>query len=94
MPAAAFFEQLEELGVRNVICTDISRDGAMKGANLVLYEELIAGYASIRFTASGGVSSLADVLRLRYMGLYAAIIGKAYYTGDIDLREAVKLAQC
>ena len=94
MPAAAFFERLEELGVRNVICTDISRDGAMRGANIMLYSELYLTYNSICFTASGGVSSLEDVRRLRAMGLYAAIIGKAYYTGAVDLGEAVKLAEC
>ncbi len=94
MPAAAFFERLEALGVQNVICTDISRDGAMRGANLSLYRELYAAYKAIRFTASGGVSSMEDVRRLKEMGLYAAIIGKAYYTGAIDLGEAVKLAEC
>ncbi len=94
MPAAAFFEQLEELGVQNVICTDISRDGAMRGANLSLYSELYATYNAIRFTASGGVSSMEDVRRLKDMGLYAALIGKAYHTGAIDLGEAVKLGEC
>lgn len=86
--ADEFFSDMQSLGVRTVICTDISRDGAMRGTNRELYRELSEKY-SMDITASGGVSSMDDVLALRDMGLYAAIIGKAYYTGAIDLREAV-----
>lgn len=84
-----FFMKMQEIGVRTMICTDISKDGAMQGANRALYKSLSEKY-SVDITASGGVSSMEDVIALRDMGLYAAIIGKAYYTGAIDLREAVK----
>ncbi len=91
--AEDFFARMERIGVKTVICTDVSRDGAMQGTNLPLYQTLSEKYR-VNITASGGVSSMADVTRLASMGLYAAIIGKAYYTGAIDLREAVKAARC
>ena len=87
-----FFEKLQSVGVRTVICTDISRDGAMRGTNRALYEQLSRDF-SIDIVASGGVSSLEDVIALRKLDLYGAIIGKAYYTGAIDLREALEAAQ-
>ena len=87
-----FFSQLQDIGVQTVICTDISRDGAMRGANRALYEQLSKAY-SIDIVASGGVSSLEDVVELRKLDLYGAIIGKAYYTGAIDLRRALEAAK-
>ena len=87
-----FFEMIESVGVRTVICTDISRDGAMRGTNLEMYKELSRKY-SINIIASGGVSDLEDIKKLREMELYGAIIGKAYYTGAINLKEAVELAK-
>lgn len=87
-----FFLKMQDLGVKNIICTDISRDGAMRGTNLELYRELTAKY-SLDITASGGVSSIEDVKRLREMNLYGAIIGKAYYTGAVDLKEAIEVAR-
>lgn len=87
-----FFLKMQNLGVKNIICTDISRDGAMRGTNLELYRELSAKY-SLDITASGGVSSIEDVKRLREMNLYGAIIGKAYYTGTVDLKEAIEVAR-
>ena len=87
-----FMARLETLGVSNVICTDISKDGAMKGTNRDLYRELSRKY-SVSITASGGVSNLDDIAALREMELYGAIIGKAYYTGAIDLREALEVAK-
>lgn len=87
--ADEFFDKMEKLGVRTIICTDISRDGAMQGTNLSLYKTLSRRY-QVQITASGGVSSMEDIAALQDMGLYAAIIGKAYYTGAIDLREAVQ----
>ena len=87
--ADEFFERMQTLGVKTIICTDISRDGAMQGANRDLYRTMSRRY-EVNITASGGVSSMDDVIALRDMGLYGAIIGKAYYTGAIDLREAVK----
>lgn len=87
----AFLDRMQGLGIRNVICTDISRDGAMQGTNLALYRQLSEKYA-MDITASGGVSSMEDVAALRAMNLYGAIIGKAYYTGAIDLRKAIEVA--
>lgn len=87
-----FLRNMESIGIRNVICTDISRDGAMRGTNLELYKELSAKYA-MDITASGGVSSLDDVRKLREMDLYGAIIGKAYFTGAIRLEEALEAAK-
>lgn len=92
MDAFSFFKRMTEIGVSTVICTDISKDGAMQGTNRELYRTLSKGF-DIQITASGGVSSMEDIRALRDMGLYAAIIGKAYYTGAIDLAEAVKEAE-
>ena len=88
----AFFLEMQSLGVKTIICTDISKDGAMKGTNREMYRELSKKY-SIDIVASGGVSSLDDISALADMKLYGAIIGKAYYTGAIDLKEAVTLAK-
>ncbi|WP_407385084.1 1-(5-phosphoribosyl)-5-[(5-phosphoribosylamino)methylideneamino]imidazole-4-carboxamide isomerase [Ruminococcus sp.] len=87
-----FFEKMQNLGVETIICTDINRDGAMKGTNLDLYRTMSRRYR-VNITASGGVSSMEDIAALKSMELYGAIIGKAYYTGAIDLREAVKAVQ-
>lgn len=87
-----FMARLETLGVSNVICTDISKDGAMKGTNRELYRELSRKY-SVSITASGGVSNLDDIAALREMELYGAIVGKAYYTGAINLKEALEVAK-
>lgn len=92
LDAFDFCEKLQKLGARNVICTDISKDGAMMGTNRALYRDLSKRF-SIDITASGGVSTLDDVKALRKMDLYGAIIGKAYYTGAIDLREAIEAAK-
>ena len=83
-----FLKQLEEMGLSTVICTDIAKDGAMQGASHELYEMLSKNF-TFRLIASGGVSSLDDIRRLRALDLYGAIIGKAYYTGAIDLRAAI-----
>ena len=85
-----FFERLEELGVSTVICTDISKDGLLGGANIELYRSLSKKF-KIDIIASGGVSSLEDITKLREMKLYGAILGKALYTGKVDLKEAIKL---
>lgn len=87
-----FCEKMQGVGVKTLICTDISRDGAMQGANRALYQKLSETYA-MQIVASGGVSSLEDVRELSRMGLYGAIIGKAYYTGAINLREAIEVAE-
>ncbi len=87
-----FCQKMQDLGVKTLICTDISKDGAMQGTNRALYRELSTRY-SLQIVASGGVSSLDDVKALAAMELYGAIIGKAYYIGAIDLKEAIEVAQ-
>lgn len=87
-----FFEKMQALGVKTIICTDISRDGAMRGTNLDLYR-LLAGRYSMDIIASGGVSSLEDIRDLKAAGAAGAIIGKAYYTGAIDLAQAIALGE-
>ena len=87
-----FCKRMRQIGVKTLIVTDISRDGAMKGTNRELYREL-SGRFDLQITASGGVSSLDDVEALAALGLYGAIIGKAYYTGAIDLRRAIEVAK-
>jgi len=87
-----FFSKMSGLGVKTVICTDISKDGAMRGTNLEMYRELSKKY-SLDIVASGGVSTLSDVRELAKMKLYGAIIGKAYYTGAINITDAVKVAE-
>ena len=90
--AFEFCRDMQALGIRTIICTDISRDGAMRGTNLELYREL-GSMLDIDIIASGGVSSMDDVKKLKEMNLYGAIIGKAYYTGAIDLKEAIREAE-
>ncbi len=87
-----FCEKMQNMGVKYIICTDVSRDGAMKGTNLELYKKLSEKF-SVNITASGGVSSIEDVKALRKMDIYGAIIGKAYYVGAIDLKEALEVAK-
>ena len=82
--------ELETIGVKNIIVTDIAKDGAMSGVNSKLYSKLIK-FTDIAITASGGVTELADLVKLKELGLYGAILGKAMYTGNIDLREALTI---
>lgn len=90
--AEVFFEKMEKLGVKTVICTDISKDGLMQGTNLNLYRHLSRTF-SLNIIASGGVSSLDDIRSLSKMNLFGAIVGKAYYTGAILLEEAIEVAK-
>ena len=89
--AFTFCRKMQSLGVRTLICTDISRDGAMRGTNRELYRRLSVEL-DLQIVASGGVSTLEDVKALSELSLYGAIIGKAYYTGAIDLKEAIEVA--
>ena len=91
LDAFDFCRRLEELGVSTVICTDISKDGAMQGTNRALYRDLSKAF-KLQIVASGGVSTIEDVSHLASLGLYGAIIGKAYYTGAIKLSEAIEVA--
>lgn len=90
--ADQFFGEMSELGVDCIICTDISKDGAMQGTNRMLYKQLSEAF-KVKLVASGGVSSIEDVKALAQMNVYGAIIGKAYYTGAIDLKEAIEVAK-
>ncbi|MBO7155897.1 MAG: 1-(5-phosphoribosyl)-5-[(5-phosphoribosylamino)methylideneamino]imidazole-4-carboxamide isomerase [Clostridia bacterium] len=90
--AFGFLKELEELGVKTVICTDISKDGAMQGTNHELYNK-INNELSLNVIASGGVSSMDDVIKLARQNVYGAIIGKAYYVKAISLKEAIEVAK-
>lgn len=85
-----FIAELKETGIKNIIVTDIAKDGAMSGINAGLYEKLIK-LTAMDITASGGVTSLSDIIRLKEIGVYGAILGRAMYTGNIDLREALTI---
>lgn len=87
-----YFEYLEKIGVKTVICTDISKDGLLKGTNLTLYKKL-SEHFSIDIIASGGVSSEDDVRALIDMGVYGAIVGKAYYDKKIDLKRIIDITK-
>jgi len=86
-----FCRKMQDLGVKTLICTDIARDGAMRGANRALYKELCEALG-LNIIASGGVSALEDITALKALGLHGAIVGKAYYTGALDLKEAIEAA--
>lgn len=90
--AMDFAREMEQIGVKTLICTDISKDGAMEGTNHNLYKELSEKFG-MQIIASGGVSSIDDVKRLSARKMYGAIIGKAYYTGAINLKEAIEVAE-
>lgn len=92
LEAIDFCKQMEDIGVCTVICTDISKDGAMEGTNHALYKELSQKFA-LNIIASGGVSSIEDVQKLTALNIHGAIIGKAYYTGAIDLKTAIEVAK-
>lgn len=87
-----FCKKMQNLGVKTIICTDISKDGMMAGTNRELYRDLYDRF-SLNIIASGGVSSIEDVSVLSHMGLYGAIVGKAIYTGAIDLAEAIAVTK-
>lgn len=92
LDAFEFCRRMQDCGVRTLICTDISRDGMMGGANADLYRKL-AARLDVDVIASGGVSTLDDVRRLKAIGLHGAIVGKAYYVKAFSLREAIEVAQ-
>jgi phosphoribosylformimino-5-aminoimidazole carboxamide ribotide isomerase len=77
-------------GLKTVLCTDVSRDGMLQGANNELYKTMRERWPDIDVLASGGVSGLQDLLDLKQLGAAGAIVGKAIYEGRIDLAEAIK----
>ncbi|MBR2325601.1 MAG: 1-(5-phosphoribosyl)-5-[Clostridia bacterium] len=92
LEAFDFCRKLESLGVKTVICTDISKDGAMQGTNHALYDAM-RKELGMQIIASGGVTDITDIKRLAAMNLYGAIIGKAYYTKAISIKEAIEVAK-
>lgn len=92
LEAFAFCAQMEKIGIKTLICTDISKDGAMQGPNAELYKAL-SRQLGMDIIASGGVSNIDDIRRLAAMDLHGAIVGKAYYTGAVDLRKAIEVAK-
>lgn len=90
--AMEFCAKMEALGVKTIICTDISKDGAMQGANHSLYKTLSEKF-HMQIIASGGVSFLEDVRALAAQNLHGAIVGRAYYTSDINLSQAIEVAK-
>ena len=92
LEAINFCEKMQSIGVKTIICTDISKDGAMKGTNFDLYKTL-KNKLQINIIASGGVSTIEDVKELAKLNLYGAIVGKAYYTGAINIKEAIEAAK-
>ena len=87
-----FCRKMQDEGVKTLICTDVFKDGAMQGTNREMYKKL-KDELSINIIASGGISNLDDVKALKDLGMYGAIIGRAYYTGAIDIAEAIKIAK-
>lgn len=87
---AEFIRSMQEIGVRVIICTDISKDGVMGGTNRALYQSLQAEFPQMCFTASGGISDMETIKTLAEMHMYGAILGKALYTGAIDLADAIR----
>ena len=87
-----FCEKMQKIGVKTLICTDISKDGAMQGTNHELYRELSQKF-QMDIIASGGVSSMEDIEKLRKLDIHGAIVGKAYYTGSLDLKKAIEVAK-
>ena len=87
-----FCKKMQEIGVKTLICTDVSKDGAMQGTNRELYREL-SKELDMQIIASGGVTDISDIKALSEMELYGAIIGKAYYTKAISLKEAIEVAE-
>lgn len=89
-----FLARMLDAGVRDFIVTDISRDGAMRGANAPLYREITSEYPAANIIASGGVSGYDDITTLSAIpGVWGVIVGKACYTGDIDVSRAVAAAR-
>ena len=86
-----FCEELEEIGVKTLICTDISKDGMLEGTNISLYKELSKRF-NIDIVASGGISTLEDIKTLNKMSISGAILGKALYTGMLNLEDAIKIS--
>ncbi len=83
----SFVKRMLKEGLKEILCTDISKDGTLAGPNQALYEELKSKFPEIRLIASGGVSNIDDLKKLASAGIDAVVVGKAYYEGRISLKE-------
>ncbi|NCB62005.1 MAG: 1-(5-phosphoribosyl)-5-[(5-phosphoribosylamino)methylideneamino]imidazole-4-carboxamide isomerase [Clostridia bacterium] len=92
IPSVEFCRRCAGAGVKTVIYTDISRDGAMQGTNLAVYDTL-SGISGLDVVASGGISSLHEIRSLAQRGVYGAIVGKAVYEGVLDLKDCLRAAE-
>ena len=92
LDAFRFCQRMSDIGVKTVICTDISKDGAMKGPSFELYNNLMGEFPDLKFIASGGISCFEDVVKLKINGMYGAIIGKAIYEKTITMKQLEQLA--
>lgn len=91
VPIHSFLEPMMDAGLRQVLCTDIGRDGMLVGANVEMYRELQKQFPQLDFIASGGVSGKANLEELSQAGLYACVVGRAYYEGRVSLQEMVEV---
>lgn len=87
-----FIQEYMEQGVQQIFCTDVAKDGALEGPGIELYKSILEKFPTLHFIASGGVSNMDDIYRLRDIGCSGIIIGKAIYEGRISLEELKKLA--
>jgi phosphoribosylformimino-5-aminoimidazole carboxamide ribotide isomerase len=92
IPTLDFIGEMLSLGIDTIICTDISKDGALAGTNTALYREILSKY-TLKLIASGGVTTIDDIKELKECGTYGAILGKAVYNGNIDLCEAIAVGE-
>jgi len=83
----SYLDYYFEEGIDYVLCTDVSKDGMLEGPSFELYSNILEEYEELKLIASGGVSSIDDLQKLKEMGCYAAIVGKAFYEGRITLKE-------
>jgi phosphoribosylformimino-5-aminoimidazole carboxamide ribotide isomerase len=88
-----FLTEYKAHGVKEVLCTDVSKDGMLMGASFDLYSMIRAEFPAIRLLASGGITSVADIKKLNEMGVYGAVIGKAYYEGKLLLKDLRRFTQ-
>lgn len=85
-----FINQFYSVGIKAIFCTDVSKDGAMQGPSIDLYKEIISANTNVNLIASGGVSSVDDLVALKKVGCYGAIVGKAIYEGKIELNDLIR----
>jgi phosphoribosylformimino-5-aminoimidazole carboxamide ribotide isomerase len=88
-----FIQEYIEKGVQQIFCTDVSKDGALEGPSVDLYQEIISKFPELHFIASGGVSSIQDVEKLDEIGCKGVIIGKAIYENRISLKELAAISR-